>query len=144
MIISPVHVNYELNFSCSASVIKKSEYFHCAVRRIHSKIFTFQANQWCASGIDLLASQRIEQCSASPELAEKYLKEIQEFQISSKEFTLNGPKDFKDTFQCATIPETKALVSQVFETIIYSLHYLIKKKNNLGAAKDRGCYSYVQ
>ncbi|XP_023310608.1 guanine nucleotide exchange factor DBS isoform X2 [Anoplophora glabripennis] len=76
-----------------------------------------KANQWCASGIDLLASQRIEQCSASPELAEKYLKETQDFLASSKEFSLNGPKDFKDTFQCATTPETKALVSQVLQRI---------------------------
>ncbi|KAJ8926822.1 hypothetical protein NQ314_020670 [Rhamnusium bicolor] len=76
-----------------------------------------KANKWCANGIDLLASQRIEQCSTSPELAEKYLKEIHEFIKSSKEFTLNGPRDFKDSFQDTTTLETKALVSQVLQRI---------------------------
>ncbi|KAJ8942473.1 hypothetical protein NQ318_017766 [Aromia moschata] len=72
----------------------------------------YMANKWCASGIDLLSSQRIEQCSTSPELAEKYLKEIQEFIRSSKEFSLNGI-----AFRDSTTPETKALVSQVLQRI---------------------------
>ncbi|KAJ8986252.1 hypothetical protein NQ317_009960 [Molorchus minor] len=76
-----------------------------------------KANKWCANGIVLLSTQRIEQCSTSPELAERYLKEIQEFIKSSNEFTLNGPKDFRETFQDSTTPETKPLVSQVLQRI---------------------------
>ncbi|XP_060536985.1 guanine nucleotide exchange factor DBS-like isoform X3 [Cylas formicarius] len=76
-----------------------------------------KANKWCASGIDLLASQKIEICSNSPDLAEKYLIEIREFTSSSNEFTANGQKDFKDIFQDSITPETKALVSQVLQRI---------------------------
>lgn len=72
-----------------------------------------KANKWCTNGVDLLASQKIEKCSTSHELAEKFLKEIQDFLNTAKEFTLNNPKDFKNIFQDTITPETKALVSQV-------------------------------
>ncbi|XP_056645987.1 guanine nucleotide exchange factor DBS-like isoform X1 [Diorhabda sublineata] len=75
------------------------------------------ANKWCANGVELLATQKIEQCASSVELAEKYLKEIKEFLASSKEFTSNSPKDFKDIFQESTTSETRALISQIVQRI---------------------------
>lgn len=76
----------------------------------------FQANRWCARGIDLLASQHIEKCSNSSELAEQSLMEIQQYVSSAEEFKLGSPKEFRSLFQDSVTPETKALVTQVSET----------------------------
>ncbi|XP_030748753.1 guanine nucleotide exchange factor DBS-like isoform X2 [Sitophilus oryzae] len=76
-----------------------------------------KANKWCAIGRDLLASQKIEQCSNSPDLAEKYVCEIRDFLNTAKDFSSNGQKDFKELFQESITPETKALVSQVLQRI---------------------------
>ncbi|XP_054741080.1 guanine nucleotide exchange factor DBS isoform X4 [Anastrepha obliqua] len=76
-----------------------------------------KANQWCANGVELLASQRIEKCSASPEIAEQSLQEIQTFIASAAEFKLSSPSEFKKIFLESTTPETKALVSQVLQRI---------------------------
>ncbi|CAH0562294.1 unnamed protein product [Brassicogethes aeneus] len=75
-----------------------------------------KANKWCAIGIDLLASQKIEKCANSTELAEKYLHEIQEFIKTSNEFT-NNPDELKNIFQDSITSETKALVTQVMQRI---------------------------
>lgn len=76
--------------------------------------FLLQANSWCARGIELLASQRIEKCSVSPEYAEESLKEIQQFVLSASEFCITAsPSELRDVFQESATPETKALVSQV-------------------------------
>ncbi|CAG9816753.1 unnamed protein product [Phaedon cochleariae] len=75
------------------------------------------ANKWCSNGVDLLASQRIEQCANSIELAEKYLKEIVEFSATSKEFTTKGHQDFREFFDDSITHETKALISQVIKRI---------------------------
>jgi hypothetical protein len=72
-----------------------------------------QANQWCTRGIELLASQKIEKCSVSIELAEKSLQEIQQFTNSASDFCLSTPRDFRNMFEDSTTVETKALVSQV-------------------------------
>jgi hypothetical protein len=77
----------------------------------------FQANRWCARGVDLLASQYIEKCSTSPELAEQSLIEIQQYVTSAEEFKLSSPKEFRSLFQDSITPETKALVTQVSETL---------------------------
>lgn len=72
-----------------------------------------QANVWCARGIELLASQRIEKCSGSAEIAEQSLDEIQQFLSSATEFRVSSPREFRNVFQESTTPETKALVTQV-------------------------------
>lgn len=77
----------------------------------------FQANRWCTRGIDLLASQHIEKCSTSPELAEQSLLEIQQYVASAEEFKLSSPKEFRSLFQDSITSETKALVTQVSETV---------------------------
>ncbi|CAG9759980.1 unnamed protein product [Ceutorhynchus assimilis] len=74
-----------------------------------------EANTWCTTGIDLLASQKIEQCSNSPDLAKKCISEIRNFEITAKEFMSNGQRDFKDLFQDTVTPETKALAIQVLQ-----------------------------
>ncbi|XP_034653766.1 guanine nucleotide exchange factor DBS isoform X2 [Drosophila subobscura] len=76
-----------------------------------------KANQWCANGVKLLASQRIEKCSVSAELAEQSLHEIQAFIASASNFKLSSPSEFKKIFLDSTTPETKALVSQVLQRI---------------------------
>ncbi|XP_017466709.1 PREDICTED: guanine nucleotide exchange factor DBS-like [Rhagoletis zephyria] len=78
-----------------------------------------KANQWCANGVELLASQRIEKCSASPEIAEQSLQEIQAFISSAAEFKLSSPSEFKKIFLESTTPETKALVSQLHPSVLY-------------------------
>ncbi|GLH15336.1 Uncharacterized protein GBIM_19803 [Gryllus bimaculatus] len=76
-----------------------------------------KANKWCTKGIDLLASQQIEKCSTSPELAEQSLNEIQQYIASAEEFKLSSPKEFRTLFQDSITPETKALVTQVLQRI---------------------------
>ncbi|KAJ4435473.1 hypothetical protein ANN_18089 [Periplaneta americana] len=76
-----------------------------------------RANRWCTRGIDLLASQHIEKCSTSPELAEQSLIEIQQYVASAEEFKLSSPKEFRSLFQDSITPETKALVTQVLQRI---------------------------
>jgi hypothetical protein len=76
-----------------------------------------KANRWCARGVDLLASQHIEKCSSSPELAEQSLMEIQQYVASAEEFKLSSPKEFRSLFQDSITPETKALVTQVLQRI---------------------------
>ncbi|XP_065084454.1 guanine nucleotide exchange factor DBS isoform X3 [Ochlerotatus camptorhynchus] len=76
-----------------------------------------KANKWCARGIELLATQRIEKCSGSAEIAEQSLQEIQEYLATAAEFKLSSPKEFKNVIQESTTLETKALVSQVLQRI---------------------------
>ncbi|XP_065368625.1 guanine nucleotide exchange factor DBS isoform X3 [Calliphora vicina] len=76
-----------------------------------------KANEWCANGVELLTSQRIEKCSSSHELAEQSLQEIQAFIASASDFKLSSPSEFKKIFLESTTPETKALVSQVLQRI---------------------------
>lgn len=76
--------------------------------------FDLQANSWCARGIELLASQRIEKCSISPEHAEESLQEIQQFVLSASEFCItSSPSELREVFKESATQETKALVSQV-------------------------------
>lgn len=84
-----------------------------------------QANQWCANGVELLASQRIEKCSVSAELAEQSLHEIQAFIASASDFKLSSPSEFKKIFLESTTPETKALVSQVSISFIFILNKIV-------------------
>lgn len=59
--------------------------------------------------MELLASQRIEKCSAFTDL-----EKLQDFIASASEFKLSSPSEFKKIILESTTPETKALVSQVF------------------------------
>jgi hypothetical protein len=54
-----------------------------------------KANEWCAKGIDLLASQRIENTSMSSEIAELKLQEIMKFIDSAEDFELTSLKELK-------------------------------------------------
>lgn len=82
-------------------------------------LFSVKANKWCARGVELLASQRIEKCSTSAEYAEQSLREVQQFIMSASEFcnASNNPREFRNVFQESTTPETKALVTQVLNSI---------------------------
>jgi pleckstrin homology domain-containing family G member 4 len=53
------------------------------------------ANEWCAKGIDLLASQRIENTSLSSDIAEQKLQEIIKFVESAEDFQLSSLKELK-------------------------------------------------
>jgi pleckstrin homology domain-containing family G member 4 len=65
------------------------------------------ANEWCAKGIELLASQRIENVSVPPETAEIKLQEIIKFVESAEDFQLSSLRDYDDVLLM------KAIVSQV-------------------------------
>jgi len=82
--------------------------------------------------VELLASQRIEKCSVSADLAEQSLHEIQAFIESASDFKLSSPSEFKKIFLESTTPETKALVSQVSFLIDLSFKlrlHAIRNKN---------------
>jgi hypothetical protein len=68
-----------------------------------------------------LASQHIEKCSSSLELAEQSLMEIQQYVASAEEFKLSSPKEFRSLFQDSITPETKALVTQVSKAVCIPL-----------------------
>ncbi|XP_075216691.1 guanine nucleotide exchange factor DBS-like isoform X2 [Lycorma delicatula] len=76
-----------------------------------------KANKWCAQGVELLASQHIEKCSCSAELAEAALAEMESFMASAGQFKLSSPREFYTLFQDSITPETKALVTQVLQRI---------------------------
>lgn len=82
--------------------------------KIKTLVSYLQANTWCARGIELLASQHIEKCSASADYAEESLQELQRFVLSASEFcTTSSPNELRNVFQESATPETKALVTQV-------------------------------
>ena len=66
------------------------------------------ANEWCSKGIDLLASQRIENVSVPPETAELKLHEIIAFVESAEEFQLSSLRDFEESTSLESV-----IVSQV-------------------------------
>lgn len=83
---------------------------------MHPLVFPLQANLWCARGIVLLDSQRIDKCSVSLEIAEECLLEIREFVSSANEFrgATNDDAEMRcNIFEDSTTPETRALVTQV-------------------------------
>ena len=87
------------------------------------------ANLWCANGIELLASQRIETFSVSKESAEIKLQEILKFMESSADFQLSELKDFKNFFEESTSLET-IIVSQVgYYFKLYLWNKLLKCQN---------------
>lgn len=69
------------------------------------------ANEWCAKGIDLLASQRIENVSVPPETAEIKLQEIIKFVESADDFQLSSLRDFEDSSSLLNLESI--IVSQV-------------------------------
>ncbi|KAG5677173.1 hypothetical protein PVAND_006954 [Polypedilum vanderplanki] len=75
-----------------------------------------KANEWCAKGIDLLASQRIENTSLSSEIAEQKLQEISRFIESAEDFELSSLKDLKSCQEENTSLET-IILSQVLQRI---------------------------
>jgi hypothetical protein len=66
------------------------------------------ANEWCSKGIDLLASQRIENVSLPPETAELKLQEIIAFVESAENFQLSSLRDFEESTSLESV-----IVSQV-------------------------------
>lgn len=75
-----------------------------------------RANEWCAKGIDLLASQRIENASLSPEIAEQKLQDVMSFMESAEDFQLSSLKELKNCQEENTSLET-IILSQVSEGV---------------------------
>ncbi|XP_050314166.1 guanine nucleotide exchange factor DBS-like isoform X2 [Anthonomus grandis grandis] len=65
-----------------------------------------KANNWCSAGVSLLASQRIEECTNTPELAEKYIDEIKSYQ---------NQQEFRDILFDNISLETKTITSQLVQ-----------------------------
>lgn len=72
-----------------------------------------KANEWCAKGIDLLASQRIENMSLSSDIAEQKLQDILAFVESAKDFELSSLKDLKSCQEENTTSLETIILSQV-------------------------------
>jgi pleckstrin homology domain-containing family G member 4 len=72
------------------------------------------ANEWCAKGIELLASQRIENVSVPPETAEIKLQEIIQFVESSEDFQLSSLRDFEES---TTLLNLESLIVSQVRTI---------------------------
>lgn len=79
------------------------------------------ANEWCAKGIDLLASQRIENVSVPPETAEVKLQEIIRFVESAEDFQLSSLRDFDESTSLLNLESI--IMSQVS-----SLHLVIFRR----------------
>lgn len=71
------------------------------------------ANEWCAKGIELLASQRIENVSVPPATAEIKLHEITKFVESAEDFQLSSLRDFEDSTSLLNLESL--IMSQVSE-----------------------------
>jgi pleckstrin homology domain-containing family G member 4 len=69
------------------------------------------ANEWCAKGIDLLASQRIENVSVPPETAELKLQEIIQFVESAEDFQLTCLRELEESTSLLNLESI--IVSQV-------------------------------
>lgn len=72
-----------------------------------------KANEWCAKGIDLLASQRIENTSMPPEMAELKLQEILKFIDSAEAFELASLKELKSCQEESNTSLETIILSQV-------------------------------
>jgi pleckstrin homology domain-containing family G member 4 len=72
-----------------------------------------KANEWCAKGIDLLASQRIENTSMSSEIADIKLQEINKFIDSAEDFELSSLKELKSCQEENNISLETIILSQV-------------------------------
>lgn len=59
----------------------------------------------------------MENLANSNELAEKALRDIEDFVASAQEFTVTSPKEFRKVFQDSVSPETKVLTTQVLQKI---------------------------
>ncbi|XP_019765330.1 guanine nucleotide exchange factor DBS isoform X4 [Dendroctonus ponderosae] len=105
-----------------------------------------KVNSWCATGVTLLTSQNIEQCSNSPELAQKCINEIRNFEATAKEFMSTAHKDFRDIFEDSVTPETKPLVLQVLQRtddVILMCEQRISNLNKIAAKIKRPVQTVV-
>ena len=77
-----------------------------------------QANEWCSRGIDLLASQQLEKCTA-PEYAAQALGDIEEFLAAAAELgaTADAGRDFRHLFDDLLTLETRPLCLQVVQRL---------------------------
>lgn len=80
------------------------------------------ANEWCAKGIDLLASQRIENVSVPPETAEIKLQEIIQFVESASDFQLLSLRELEESSSLLHLESI--IVSQVsLKNLLLSIKY---------------------
>ncbi|XP_070213209.1 guanine nucleotide exchange factor DBS-like isoform X2 [Littorina saxatilis] len=73
-----------------------------------------RANRWCTRGVDLLASQPLEQCQ-TVRGAEGSLREIETYLKSSRDLKLSNPREFRNIFEEIMTPESRATVQQVLQ-----------------------------
>lgn len=75
-----------------------------------------KANEWCSKGIDLLASQRIENVSVPPETAEIKLHEIIQFVESARDFQLSSLSESEESSSLLNLESI--IVSQVSSRLL--------------------------
>ena len=71
-----------------------------------------QASRWCTRGVDLLASQQIEQCNTEYG-AQIALRDIEEFLEMGQELRLSDPREFRATFDKILSPEMNVRLSRI-------------------------------
>ena len=73
-----------------------------------TRIFLFQANKWCSSGMDMLTSQ-LENCNTL-ESIRKAIEDIDNFVVTSKDLKLNNPKEFRQLFDSVITSDTRVSI----------------------------------
>ncbi len=71
-----------------------------------------QVNQWCESGVYLLASQAVDRCQAQ-EGAEAALKDIERYMNSAKEQQLCHLKDLSNQYEIVLSEWVKVHMTQI-------------------------------
>ncbi|XP_064195037.1 guanine nucleotide exchange factor DBS-like isoform X2 [Anguilla rostrata] len=81
---------------------------------IHRRIN--EVNNWCESGVYLLASQAVDKCQ-SPEGAETALQDIRKFLMTTSEAQLSGLKDLRDQYEVILTAEVKISVQKALRRL---------------------------
>ncbi|KAJ8418841.1 hypothetical protein AAFF_G00003400 [Aldrovandia affinis] len=75
-----------------------------------------EVNQWCESGVYLLASQAVDKCQTQ-EGAESALQDIQKFLETAEEQSLVGLKDLHNQYDIILTPDIKASVQKALQRL---------------------------
>jgi len=83
-------------------------------------VMHIQASKWCTRGVDLLASQGIEQCTTESG-AESALHDIDAFSLQVSELQIDDLEQFRQ--QCTQLLDSTAVVcpsNRMFNKMLYS------------------------
>ncbi|KAJ8409457.1 hypothetical protein AAFF_G00228580 [Aldrovandia affinis] len=96
--------------------------------QIHKRIN--EVNQWCESGVYLLASQAVDKCQ-SPEGAESALQDIRKFLATGREDQLSSLRDLHDQYEVILTAEVKISVQKVLTRLADVQEMFEKRQTSL-------------